>query len=52
MAKILKVKRSTYSLWELGTNIILLKNLCDFTDYFNFSINYILGLTNNKKIQI
>lgn len=53
MAKILNVKRSTYSLWELGINIIPLKNLCDFADYFNLSIDYVLGLTNdvkNKKI--
>lgn len=49
MAKILNVKRSTYSLWELGINIMPLKNLCDFADYFNFSIDYILGLTNNRK---
>lgn len=51
MAKILKVNRSTYSLWELGINIIPLKNLCDFADYFNVSIDYVLGLTNNKKIK-
>lgn len=49
MAKILNVKRSTYSLWELGINIIPLKNLCDFADYFDFSIDYISGLTNNRK---
>lgn len=49
MAKILNVKRSTYSLWELGINIIPLKNLCDFADYFDFSIDYILGLTNDRK---
>lgn len=49
MAEILNVKRSTYSLWELGINIIPLKNLCDFADYFNFSIDYILGLTNDKE---
>ena len=49
MAKILNVKRSTYSLWELGINIIPLKNLCDFADYFDFSIDYILGITNDRK---
>lgn len=47
MARILVVNRSTYSLWELGINIIPLKNLCDFADYFNFSIDYVLGLTND-----
>ena len=48
MSKILGVNRSTYSLWELGINIIPLKNLCDFADYFNLSIDYVLGLTKNK----
>ena len=49
MANILNIKRSTYSLWELGINIIPLKYLSDFADYFNISIDYILGLTNNRK---
>ncbi len=48
MAKILGVNRSTYSLWELGINIIPLKNLCDFADYFNYSIDYVLGISNNR----
>lgn len=48
MAKILHVKRSTYSLWELGINIIPLKKLCDFADYFNYSIDYVLGISNNR----
>lgn len=48
MAKILDVNRSTYSLWELGINIIPLKNLCDFADYFNYSIDYVLGISNNR----
>ena len=34
MADILGVKRSTYSLWEIGISTIPLKNLCDFVDYF------------------
>ena len=49
MAKILKVNRSTYSLWELGINIIPIKYLSEFADYFNYSIDYILGLSNNKQ---
>lgn len=52
MANILKVNRSTYSLWELGINIIPLKNLCDYADYFKYSIDYVLGLTNNRNIKI
>ena len=54
MASILKVKRSTYSLWELGINIIPLSYIVSFADYFNYTIDYCLGLTNinnspNKK---
>ena len=48
MAKILHVKRSRYSLWELGINMIPLKYLTMYADYFNYSIDYVLGLTNNK----
>lgn len=48
MAFILKVKRSTYSLWELGINIIPLSYIVSFADYFNYTIDYCLGLTNIK----
>lgn len=51
MAEILNVKRSTYSLWELGINIIPLNKLCEFADYFNFSLDYVLGLSNDRKKQ-
>ena len=49
MANILGVKRSAYSLWELGISVIPLPNLCDFANYFHYSLDYILGLTNNRK---
>lgn len=52
MIDILEVNRSVYSLWELGINIISLKNLCDYVDYYKVSIDYILGLTNDKKTKI
>lgn len=49
MADILGIKRSRYSLWELGINIIPVNYLCNFADYFNYSIDYVLGITNKKK---
>ncbi len=49
MANILKVKRSAYSLWELGINVIPLKYLIAFANHFNYSIDYVLGLNNNKQ---
>lgn len=52
MANILNVNRSTYSLWELGINIIPIRYLSLFADYFNYSIDYILGLNNIKNTNI
>lgn len=48
MAEILNTNRSTYSLWELGINIIPLKELCNFADYFKISLDYILNISNYK----
>ncbi len=51
MANILNIKRPAYSLWELGINVIPLKNLIDFADHFNYAIDYVLGITNDKNSQ-
>lgn len=48
ISKILGVNRSTYSLWELGINIIPFKYLFSFSQFFNINIDYIFGLTRNK----
>lgn len=48
IAKILGVNRSTYSLWELGINVIPLEYLYNFAKYFDVSIEYVLGLTKTK----
>lgn len=48
MAQILHVKRSAYSLWELGISIIPFNHLYDFASYFNLSIDYVIGLTNER----
>lgn len=48
IATILNTNRSAYSLWELGINTIPLNKLNDFSNYFNLSIDYILGITNVK----
>lgn len=49
MAEILGVSRSAYSLWELGINIIPLNYLAFFADCFDYSIDYVLGLTNVRR---
>lgn len=48
MAKVLNIPRSTYSLWELGINMIPLSYLCKFSNYFNCSIDYIMNNSNKK----
>lgn len=52
MATILNTNRATYSMWELGINIIPLKDLCNYADYFNLSIDYILNISNNKTTKL
>lgn len=49
MAKILGVKRGAYSLWELGISLIPFNHLYNFASYFNVSIDYVIGLTNNRE---
>lgn len=51
ISKILNVNRSTYSLWELGINIMPFKYLVCFSKFFDISIDYIFGLTRNKTIK-
>ena len=48
MAKILNIKRSTYKEYELQNSIIPLFHLNNFCNYFNVSVDYLLGLTNKK----
>ena len=49
LAKHLKVSRSTYAGWENGIDLIPLSKLNGFCNYYGISLDYICGLTNNKK---
>ena len=49
LADYLKVSRSTYAGWENGIDLIPLPKLNDFCNYYGISLDYICGLTNNKK---
>ena len=49
IAKILNVKRNTYSMWELEHDKMPLKKLITFSEYFNISLDYILEFSNIKK---
>lgn len=48
VAKVLNIDRSTYSTWEIGLKIIPLKHLNTLSNYYDTSMDYILGLTNKK----
>ena len=48
IAQILNIDRSTYSTWETNLKIIPLKHLNTLSNYYNISMDYILGITNKK----
>ena len=52
LASILGVSRSTYAGWENGLDAIILPKLNDFCNYYGVSLDYICGLTNNKKYDV
>lgn len=47
MAKKLNVTRSSYSVWEIDAEIIPLKHLVNFCNYFNLSLDFYFQFTNN-----
>ncbi len=49
MAEILKTTQSNYSRWENGTELIPLKKLNLLCNYFNVSMDYVIGLTREEK---
>lgn len=52
IANSIHVNRRTYSSWETGSKIIPLKHLNSLSNYYNLSMDYIIGLTNIKKENI
>ena len=48
IAKIIGVKRTTYSSWENGSITIPLKHLNTLCNYYNVSMDYFCGFTNIK----
>ena len=48
VAEVLGLKRRTYTSWETGTITIPLKHLNSLSNYYNVSMDYLLGLSNNK----
>lgn len=49
LAKILNMSQTGYSKYEVGTNDIPTKILIQLAEFYNTSIDYILGLTDEIK---
>ena len=49
IAKIIGINRRTYSSWENGSKIIPLKHLNSLCNYYDVSMDYVLGLSKIKK---
>ena len=48
VAHMLGVTRGSYSMWELERDIIPIKRLNQFCNFFHVSLDYTLGLTDTK----
>lgn len=48
VAEVLGLKRRTYTSWEIGTITIPLKHLNSLSNYYNVSMDYLLGLSTDK----
>lgn len=48
LADYLGITQQTYSLWERGTKIIPLKHLNSLSNFYEISMDYIVGLTDEK----
>ncbi|MBR2048347.1 MAG: helix-turn-helix transcriptional regulator [Oscillospiraceae bacterium] len=49
IAELLGTTQQTYSLWERGDREIPFHHVITLAKYYNVSIDYIAGLTNQKK---
>lgn len=52
IANILNITQQSYSLWENGTKIIPLKHLNSLCNYYNVSMDYVLGLSNTRHYDV
>ena len=50
LALILNISQRTYSHYERGDREIPLKILVNLADYYNVSVDYLLGRTNKKEV--
>ena len=50
IAKILNISQRTYSYYETAEHNIPLNVLCYLADYYNCSVDYLLGRTDKKEV--
>ena len=50
LATYLNVRQSTYSKYERGDLPLTAETLIEIADYYDVSVDYILGRTNKKKL--
>ena len=49
IAKLLNIKKNTYSQYESGVRQIPIDTLVKLCKFYNTSVDYIIGLTNEKR---
>lgn len=49
VAKVLNMSQTGYSQYEIGKNDVPTKILIKLSEYYNTSVDYLLGLTNETK---
>lgn len=52
IADILGITQQSYSLWENGSKVIPLKHLNNLCNYYNLSMDYVIGLSSIKYYNI
>ncbi len=49
IAKFLKVTQAQYCRYEMGVNIIPLEKIDKLAEFYNTSVDYLIGRTNERK---
>ncbi len=49
VAEMMKVTKGSYSMWECGSDTIPLRRLNQFCNYFDVSIDYVVGFNDKRK---
>lgn len=49
VADILSTSQTMYARYERGANEIPLRHLCTLAEYYDLSLDYLCGISNNKR---